>query len=716
MRITVILFFVLFLIQPVLAQAPLKTQKPLRNELQGQMQQAINELNKQIADLEKQIKDAKKNKEDESGIKDLENQRAMLKKQVEMMGGVSKNISKVSDKTFQQASKDDNNSDVPKKDVARIKQLPDKILTDAELVLFVKKTHVEVEKLLNAKDKAETQKIFAALKSEKKSAAYIGNVASSLWMSNYPEIALYIAGKECLANMENANNLCNYAAFLTMTGGEHVAIPILRNLNRRFPNNSTILNNIGQAWFGLGDMNNAGNYLDSTVKIYKHHSEANRTKSDIEKSEGKIEESIESLKRSIKENYTAEKEAEIVARGGIVKFEDFWMVYPLKAEPLGIEQFIFSIPAYPFAGGVVAQQSYNEWFDFRVKLRAAIEAINAEIKALKPLAEAYKQQLIANPSLLYPHVTTDYKRANRKQTLLAEWWIDRMETLVKQKYTIDEQIDIWKEEYNNAIKNVDDCGARKDLATAYLSKANVLRQQFNGNWMSSMKQVMNSQAGLSLYANADRSNYLLAIAVIKSHFLTQLAGLQCEFEVGCITTDPPPNGRGPLPDFDSLTCQYSDEIFIPPFTTIKTRCNHMRVEFDINTELGLKVKVGWEENLNSGQMTKGSLELGFEGGPKLPNLGPFQPGLKIEGAMGIEFTRDRIIEVHLRASASGKLTGFVPETGFMDNQLKSKSSTVMDTEAKISWNAGKKPSDQWTQNNSASASGFCKGINIGTAN
>ena len=52
--------------------------------------------------------------------------------------------------------------------------------------------------------------------------------------------------------------------------------------------------------------------------------------------------SPESFMQKVQENYTPEKEAAIVARGGIVRFEDFWMVYPLKAEPLGIEQ-LFSV-------------------------------------------------------------------------------------------------------------------------------------------------------------------------------------------------------------------------------------------------------------------------------------------------------------------------------------------------------------------------------------
>ena len=260
----------------------------------------------------KQIAEAKKKKEDPE---ELQQQVAMLKKQVKMMSGVTKGIITVSDKTFQQAAKNDNISGILKRDVDRIKQLPNKILTDVELVSYVKKIHSEVERILNEKDKAEAIKTYSALKSEKKSSNDINTIASNLWLAGYPEIALYIMGKECAANIKDANTLNNYAAFLTMKGGEHAALPILQNLNRNFPDNSTILNNIGQAWFGLGDMNNANRYLDSTTMIYKNHSQANVTKSNIQKSEGKIDESIESLRRSLAENYTPRKRSPFKGTG-----------------------------------------------------------------------------------------------------------------------------------------------------------------------------------------------------------------------------------------------------------------------------------------------------------------------------------------------------------------------------------------------------------------
>jgi len=78
------------------------------------------------------------------------------------MAGVTKGISNIPGKKIQQVLEDDNNTEVPKKDVARIKMLPSKVLTDAELVPYVKKINLEVEKLLNTKDKAEALKIYVS--------------------------------------------------------------------------------------------------------------------------------------------------------------------------------------------------------------------------------------------------------------------------------------------------------------------------------------------------------------------------------------------------------------------------------------------------------------------------------------------------------------------------------------------------------------------------
>ena len=702
MRIIIFLLLITFIIKPVFTQVPSK------KELQGQMLEAINELNKQIAELEKQIAEAKKNKKDDSEIKTLEDQVVILKKQVGMMGGLNKSISGMSAKTFQKVEALEESKDgVPVRDDRRIRMLPDGIFTNAELAVFVKKIHSEVERLLAPEDKTEAQKIYNAAKTEKRSPAYIANIANSLWMVGYNELAIYILGKECSANPKNANNLNNYAAFLTMVGAEHAAIPILQNLNRKYPGSTAILNNLGQAWYGLGDMINANKFLDSTIKIYSRHSQANLTKSEIQKSEGKTQESIESIRRSIQDNYTPEKEVRLVGLGGKLEYDDVPFRGKWKPEPLGIEKFILTIPAYPMEGGMPAAISSVEWLDFKSNLKAVEKDLQAQINILKVKADAYTARMMDNAMILKPYNNTVYRTNTRKMELLYGWAAERLPAIDKKITEAKDSVEKWYNEYgvavnnhkyNNNIRGIPgDCGVIKSLATVFNSKANTLWQQLNSEFLSSFKQFTNARANLTLYTATDKSLYDLWIADTKKHFIGALLQLNAEMAVGCIPSpmEEQPPGKE-LPDFDSLTCQYKDEIFIPPFTTIKTECNKMSTEFDVDTEVGFKFKYGWEEDLNRDKITKGTLELGLETGVD-ENLGPIKGEVKAGVTIGIEVTESGVKEVYIKGAISGEVTGNVPSEenlpGFVEgnkNFMDSKGSSIFNLEMKSSWNAGSK--------------------------
>ncbi len=341
MRIFPVLLLVLLFIQPALSQAPLKTQKPAKNQMQAQMAEAINELNKQIADLEKQLAEAIRNKEDEATIKDLRGQIAMLKKQVTMMGGVNKSLSGVSEKTFQQAGEEE--ALVPKKDIARLSMLPKKILTAPELAVFLKSVHAQIEKTIPAVERTEALKMFSEIKEEHKSVVVTGNAATGYWMLGHWEKALFIIGKVCIEDLSNSDNLNNYASFLIATGGEQAALPILLYLDNNYPGNSTIKNNLGQAWFGLGDMENAKRNLDSATLLYSNHSMANSTLSTIYEAEGDKEKAISFLQASLKGSYDPEKDARLARLGYNVKFADLPALnYPIQEDPFGLIPLIKS--------------------------------------------------------------------------------------------------------------------------------------------------------------------------------------------------------------------------------------------------------------------------------------------------------------------------------------------------------------------------------------
>ena len=427
MRIIAILFFLVTILgKEAISQAtqkkvassnratPEKNETPSKNQIQSQMNEAIGELKREIAELEKQLK----TETDEETIKDLKEQIAALQKQVDMMQGLNKNVSRMSDKLVQEATEDNGSATVPQKDMARITMLPKKVLTDAELLLFIKNVQVGIEKIIPPAEKTEALKIYNETKAQFKSIAIVANAATGCWMIGHWEKALFIMGKVCIDDMDDADNLNNYAAFLVMTGGEQAALPILEYLNEKYPENSTILNNIGQAWFGLGDIDKTKKYLDETKALYPTHSMANNTLANIYEVEGDNDKSISFLKASLKENYDPEKEAQLRRLGYEIKFADLPPLnYPMKNDPFGFIPLINSWDPDKIQSsidapeGAIALERYiNGVKEFQNNL------IDEDVELNKKLEEREKRMATDrsfNQELLKPYNSPAYMLAGR---------------------------------------------------------------------------------------------------------------------------------------------------------------------------------------------------------------------------------------------------------------------------------------------------------------
>lgn len=671
------------------AQAPKTSSKtPSRSQVQSQMNEVVNELNKQVTETEKQLADAIKNKEEESVINDLKEQLAMLKKQITMMGGLNKNISKVSDKVVQAAADEENSDGIPKKDNERINALPKKPLNDAELTVFVQKVFTAIDTKLPASQKKNAKEFYDEINLKAKLPDATGMVAAQCWLAGSTDMAIWMLGKACLDDMTNTDNLSNYASLLSMVGGEHLAIPILQNLERKFPGNTTILNNLGQAWFGLGEMNNAKKNLDNTMMGYGMHSPANATMCIVQQSEGKTAESIESLKRSIREEYTPEKEARLTNLGGKLEYDDLPFRYPAKAEPLGIEKFMNMIPPYPFEAGEASAKAQMEWDDFKRQVWEAKTRFDEEGSVIKQKATAYSNLLLSNPQILKPYNNTVYLTSARKLKLLYDWYTDRFIALNKKKEAAADTIKIWKAELRKAIDALGydpqnpnkNCGKIQSLATNFLLKANALWQQRNAEMLSLEKQKLNAEATFALYGTTDRSLYEVTIVNIKIGFMIFLGNLPCEFEYGCMTTeDEKPKGKL-LPDFDEMNCQYKTELSIPYFEktfSIKVECNKMITNFNAKY-----VKGSLEENLANGKY-KGNLEIEAKAGSDKQKFGPIELGTSVKAGAGVEFTEGGIQDVYVSGKVDVK-AGVAEDMGL----TVSPSPTLGSVEAKISFVTG----------------------------
>ena len=279
----------------------------------------------------------------------------------------------LTDQQIQDAS-DANERIVPEKDLKRIAKASSVTISDAGMSAYIDKIHTLVTGKMKPDYVVRAEEIYKSLSQNSASPHAASQYAVAVLIDGKPMLALYLLGKSC-KKLPDADNLNNYAAVLTSFGAEQLAIPILNSLNTHYPQNSTILNNIGQAWFGLGDIEKAVEYVDKAIRIYAYHPQANFTKCLIEESKGHIPEAVEAGKKSIKYGYSIKKADKLEKLGYKLKSDDINWDPPLPHDELGLAKFKW--PAYP-------QNVYESkllelaWEEFRGKCNSKI--INCRVR------------------------------------------------------------------------------------------------------------------------------------------------------------------------------------------------------------------------------------------------------------------------------------------------------------------------------------------------
>ncbi len=254
---------------------------------------------------ENQLADAIKNKEDEETIKGLRDQIAMLKQQVEMMGGLGKTVSRIPDKNIQEVIDNDDpdaKPKFPKRDPAVLEAIP-RISSQAALTSYVSDLHNQFLKKINPELVASFRQIETKLEND-------GNkmtaTAISAWYSEAPSQSILLITKAALKPKASDITMNNLGAILNLGGLENKSLPILRWLESQYPQNAMILNNLGQAYAGLGELNESMRFLGRCMAIEPNHPQANYTAGEIELSRGNNSAASKHFNNSLKGAFTEE--------------------------------------------------------------------------------------------------------------------------------------------------------------------------------------------------------------------------------------------------------------------------------------------------------------------------------------------------------------------------------------------------------------------------
>ena len=171
---------------------------------------------------------------------------------------------------------------LPPKDSARIKSMPRRDLTSAEMNSYLTNLHDQLKKLLPAEYVTSANSIAEKLKHPLK----IENAAVLAWQNGSFEESVLLITDAASRLPTDENVLSNAGAILDMSGLSEKAIPILRRVVHIDSENAAAHNNLGQAYTALGMQDSALYYFTHCLSLSPQHPEANNTAGIIELQKG----------------------------------------------------------------------------------------------------------------------------------------------------------------------------------------------------------------------------------------------------------------------------------------------------------------------------------------------------------------------------------------------------------------------------------------------
>ncbi len=276
---------------------------------------------------------------------------------------------------------------VPKKDATRIAAIPKTVLTSATISSYLQQLQQQLTTKIPMELRDKTRQQVNEIKEEHPGKKISATAAMGYLAFGNVNAALLVMMEACKEDPSDANNLNNLAALLNMNGGEHLSIPILQLLNKQYPRNSTILNNLAHAWFGLGDLVNAGKYIDSTIRLCAWHPQANQIKAAIEASKGNTAAAVKAAKQAISKMYSQEKEEQLRELGYDLKSEDITWKSRNATDQLGLSKFSWPTIPKSLSESVKLEPV---WQIFKQDYNAMMEELTSQQQVL---AEAARQGL-----------------------------------------------------------------------------------------------------------------------------------------------------------------------------------------------------------------------------------------------------------------------------------------------------------------------------------
>ena len=510
---------------------------------------------------------------------------------------------------------------LPGKNSPLLSQLPKKILNKNELGNYLNTLNVQLFQKINSTSKDSANLMAKQLSN---SGETLSSAAIVAWYKNDPEAAALLAIRAATLSIDDNTSLNNCAAILSISGLENKAIPILQVLLQREPNSTTVLNNLGQAFAGLGELNTAMYYFGRCIKIAPEHPEANNTAAIICVKKGQMEQAKNYCTQSLKGGLTSEA---VRTYGHLFKDNDIEKlidIEPWKSYPFNEHDFTFPLQCEKTEDAAEIKSELDAYANrYRAFFEKYEKGYNAEMrsKAAKMNAQ-YASNPLANMAMLdaetvytrragYAYHRISYQLLEEIYDVTIKHYkeIDtlKVELAAKQK-ALDKKRDKEIEACGNSnlceVKAIaSHCSQQNDLSNQYLPKFAVINRDYvSKRWRLAKEEFEAFSVYLRMAVKHNTIQYFseeaTRIAFISSP-LTNGVILNDGYQVimpYCDLTDAEIKRIDELELGDDKNCNLNIKLPLGP-VKLTFKCD----EFEI--EGGELIKAKYNKNFRSGQTT-----------------------------------------------------------------------------------------------------------------
>jgi tetratricopeptide (TPR) repeat protein len=672
---SIVLLFLLGFRIPADAQ-----KKPAKKE-QLPSQKEMNEMMKEMQQAMSEMSDEDKRKFDSMGVKmpNLKNMQQMA--------------------SFAAANADKSSPGVsfPKRDAARIAAIPKTTLTKAGVSAYVQSVHLKIKQTISTGLQQKIQQQFELIRSQQPGKNVTATAAVGYWTLGNPQAALLLMSQACQENPSDDNNLNNLAAMLSMSGGEHLAIPILQLLNKQYPKNSTILNNIAHAWFGLGDMANASRYADSTIRLCAWHPQANQIKAAIEESKGNHDAAVKAAKQAISRMHTPDKERALNDLGYELKSDDIIWGPKNAPDQLGLSKFTW--PGIP-KSVEESDQAEDTWNKFRQAWDARMASLKAENEVLQAAyQEAFQRRMQhdMNAANTGARSSALMEGVVPKAVIKLQPYVnDLMELEAKEPfglalYALQDTIRLIEEEHAKRMEEITRtispggegtgvnegyCAAIDEANSDLLYRVNSRVEAFCQRHRDRAKKRITEMVNFKLYSEFPEK-FALTVNEAKIEWLSYIIMPKDQLKFRSPNQFCRKGGKTKgtlhvLPEYDDINCQYRSR-FALALNSIETACGRTIVKINVPS-----LKSEWEfrsadreENRNIwDEFQRCTIEISAGRSKEFGN-GPLQLEAKAQATGFLEFDRTGLKDAGIKVEVGVDVT-----TNVVDSKVDTKGATV----------------------------------------